>query len=171
VSVRITGGVARGRVLSATAPPGVRPTAARVREALFSMVGQALDGQTVLDAFGGAGLVGLEAWSRGARVTVFERERRAWQGIVAAGKALGAEWTVRHDDVLRRAGSLGQFDGVFADPPYGTDPEAVIGALGPLAKRWFVMEMEAGAEVPEKAGELGLDRRRRYGKTELVVYR
>ncbi|MEQ1567285.1 MAG: RsmD family RNA methyltransferase, partial [Myxococcota bacterium] len=56
--IRLTGGVARGRGLVEGVGPGVRPAAARVREALFSMVGQDLEGARVLDAFGGTGLLG-----------------------------------------------------------------------------------------------------------------
>jgi len=171
VSIRLTGGVARGQVLREAVADGVRPTSSRVREALFSIVGQDLGGETVLDAFGGAGVVALEAWSRGATVTVFERDRTALHGIVARGKQVKATWTVRQGDVLREAGSLPRFDGVFADPPYGTDPAVVIGALGALATRWFVIEVPTGAVVPEAAGVLPLDRRRAYGTTELVVYR
>ncbi|MCE7957512.1 MAG: 16S rRNA (guanine(966)-N(2))-methyltransferase RsmD, partial [Acidobacteria bacterium ACB2] len=73
LSLRITGGHLRGRVLEGV-PAGVRPTASRVREALFSMVGQDLRGWSVLDAFGGTGLLALEAVSRGAApVVVVER--------------------------------------------------------------------------------------------------
>ena len=167
--LRITGGRARGRVLQGRLPPGVRPTSSRVREALFSIVGQDLAGQTVLDAFGGAGRVGREAWSRGARVTVVERDRRALRAIRRHGEALGAEWTVRRGDVLKA--DLPVFDGVFADPPYGTDPAEVIEVLGPKARRWLVFEAPVGTEVPHSAGELELDRVREYGDTGLFVYR
>jgi len=171
VSIRLTGGAARGLVLRESVADGVRPTSSRVREALFSIVGQDLAGETVLDAFGGAGIVGLEAWSRGATVTVMERDRAAYQGIVARGKQAKATWTVKHGDVLRDAGTLGVFDGVFADPPYASDPVEIVAKLGPLAKMWFVIEVAGGATVPEQAGTLALDRRRAYGTTELVIYR
>jgi len=142
-----------------------------VREALFSMLGQDQHGRRILDAFGGAGLVGLEAWSRGARVTVFERDRRTCRSIVLRGEQVGADWTVRHGDVMVLAPRLEPFDGVFADPPYGTDPMAVIDALAPLAGDWLVLETEAGASAPNEAGALPLDRVRRYGRTQLIVYR
>ena len=64
--IRVTGGALRGRSLPARVPEGVRPTAGRVREAVFSMVGQDLRGWSVLDLFGGSGLIGIEAASRGA---------------------------------------------------------------------------------------------------------
>ena len=169
--IKLTGGVARGRVLKEPVAAGVRPTASRVREALFSIVGQDLAGTTVLDAFGGAGIVGLAAWSRGAAVTVFARDRAACQGILARGRQVGAVWTVRNGDVLREAVSLPVFDGVFADPPYGTDAGEVAIVLGRLAREWLVIEIPSGAAAPDVAGALPLDRRRSYGAADLVVYR
>lgn len=168
---RLTGGTARGRVLREPVPSGVRPTSARVREALFSIVGQDLSGRRVLDAFGGSGLVGLEAWSRGADVTVYEQSRRALAAIRRNGEAVGATWTVKQGDVLLAARALSPFDGVFADPPYGTSPEAVLGALGPLASDWLVLETDLRDDVPPQAGTLTLDRMREYGGTRLWVYR
>ena len=78
MSVRLTGGRHGGRVIATHAPSGVRPTAGKVRQALFNMIGQDLSGWTVLDAFGGTGLLGFEAWSRGAeRVTICEKSAAA----------------------------------------------------------------------------------------------
>jgi 16S rRNA (guanine966-N2)-methyltransferase len=169
--LRITGGRARGRVLREPIGTGVRPTTDRVREALFSMLGQDLAGQSVLDAFGGSGIVALEAWSRGARVTVVERDRRALAALRRRGDELGADWTVRAGDVLRLAADLGRFEGVFVDPPYDDDIGAVLAVLAPLATEWLVAEVRAGAEPPEAAGGLILDRARDYGSTALWVYR
>lgn len=169
--LRLTGGVARGRVVRGPLGPGVRPTSARVREALFSLVGQDLAGQTFLDAYGGSGLIGLEAWSRGARVTVVEKDRRASREIAERGSAVGADWVVLHGDITRRASSLGGFDVVFADPPYDTPPAAVLRLLAPLAGRVLVLEVDARTAVPAEAGGLRLDRERTYGRTGLCVYR
>ena len=171
MSLRLTGGLARGRILREPVPKGVRPTSARVREALFSLVGQDLAGQRVLDAFGGSGLLGLEAWSRGAEVTVFERDRAALRGIHRRGAELGADWTVRAGDVLRGAAGLDPFDGILADPPYGTGPEEVLARLAPRATRWLVLETDRREEAPTRAGLLHLDRVRTYGGTRLWVYR
>ncbi len=66
--MRITGGTIRGRRV--VCPPGViRPAMDRMRESMFSILGP-LDGFSFLDLFTGSGLVGLEAWSRGARPVV-----------------------------------------------------------------------------------------------------
>ena len=104
--LRITGGQARGRVLKEPVGPGVRPTTDRVREALFSMVGQDLAGQTFLDAYGGSGIVAIEAWSRGAEVTIVERDRRTLKALERRGAEVGVQWTLVPGDVLRRVASL-----------------------------------------------------------------
>ena len=65
--IRVSGGTLGGRVLKAEVPAGVRPTAIRTRAALFSMLGQDLSGWSWLDACGGTGLMGIEAWSRGVK--------------------------------------------------------------------------------------------------------
>lgn len=171
MALRITGGTARGRLVRGVVAPGVRPTTERVREALFSMIGQDLGGQTVLDAFGGAGMVGLECWSRGATVTLVERDRRALAALHSTARELDVQWTVLAGDVLRRARTLPVFDGIFIDPPYAMDPAPVVAALGPLARRWVAVEVASGRHAPSQAGALPLDRERAYGRTALWVFR
>lgn len=151
--------------------PGVRPTSDRVREALFSMIGQDLGGARVLDAFGGAGMVGLECWSRGADVVVVERDRQAFEAIRRRGEEVGATWTVVYGDVLRRAEALGPFDGIFLDPPYADDAAVALEVLSPRATDWVVVEAATARALPDRVGALVLDRRRDYGRTALWVYR
>lgn len=175
---RISGGEARGRVLPNAVPAGVRPTASRVREALFSIVGQDLDGLTVLDAFGGSGLLGLEAWSRGARVVIVERAPATADVIRANARALGASdgpraIEVRVADVmsLARASGLGRFDAALVDPPYSDAPQPIVDLIGPNVTAWMVLETEARTEAPRAPARLVAERARVYGSTALVVYR
>jgi 16S rRNA (guanine966-N2)-methyltransferase len=170
---RLTGGTLRGRVLANPVAAGVRPTSARVREALFSIVGQDLSELLVLDAFGGTGLLGLEAWSRGATVVVVERDPRVAAAIRANADAMGAALEVRGGDVLSlaRDGRLGRFDLVFADPPYQDAPEPVVATLAPLTVGCLVLEVAHDTPTPPAGPGLAFDRRRTYGATALVVYR
>ena len=168
---RISGGQAKGRILKGSLADGVRPTSSRVREALFSMVGQDLSGTRFLDAFGGSGLMGLEAWSRGAEVVVVEQRRRVAAELKARGQQVDATWTVVVGDVCKRVEQLGSFDGIFMDPPYALDPNPLVERLGPYAKAWLVLETQEGTEVPQVAGELRLDTQRHYGSTTLSIYR
>src|SRR5271169_6557985 len=88
-AVRVIAGRYGGRRLVVPSGRLVRPTADRVREALFSILGD-LDGASVLDLFAGSGALGLEALSRGAEHAVLvERAAPAWAAIEANIAALG----------------------------------------------------------------------------------
>src|SRR5215204_512227 len=121
--MRVIAGAYGGRRLQA--PPGTdtRPTADRVREALFSILGARVEGARVLDLFAGSGALGLEALSRGAaQVTFVESAPAALAALRANLAALGAGAEVVRADALRwlHAASRGarQYDLVFLDPPY-----------------------------------------------------
>jgi 16S rRNA (guanine966-N2)-methyltransferase len=123
VSPRVIAGRYGGRRLQAPPGPATRPTADRVREALFSILGARVVDARVLDLFAGSGALGLEALSRGAaQATFVERAPAALRVLRANLAALGAEAEVAGADVLRwlRAASDGarQYDLVFLDPPY-----------------------------------------------------
>ena len=76
--IRITGGEWRSRLVQVPDAPGLRPTPDRVRETLFSWLGQDLSGLSCLDLFAGSGILGFEAASRGADyVALVERSRPA----------------------------------------------------------------------------------------------
>jgi 16S rRNA (guanine966-N2)-methyltransferase len=128
--MRIIAGAWRGRAL--IAPPGgaTRPTADRVRQALFDMLmhapwggREAVEGALVLDAFAGTGALGLEALSRGAAEAVFFESDKAALAALRANVAAcgaGARARVVAGDVLRPgpAPALGRTL-IFLDPPYG----------------------------------------------------
>ena len=89
--MRIVAGRHKGRRLRAPAGPGTRPTADRVREALFSILGP-MDGRRVLDLYAGSGALGIEALSRGAEsATCVESARPALAAIRANLDAAGEE--------------------------------------------------------------------------------
>jgi 16S rRNA (guanine966-N2)-methyltransferase len=80
--IRIVAGSLRGRKMSVVVHPGLRPTPQMVREALFSILGNAVPGRVFYDVFSGTGVVGLEAVSRGAsRGVLIEREPRSANDI------------------------------------------------------------------------------------------
>jgi 16S rRNA (guanine966-N2)-methyltransferase len=181
-SLRIIAGELRGRRILVP-PGGVRPTAERVREALFSILGAAVEGAGVLDAYSGSGALGFEALSRGARHVVFmESDRVAFRALrdTAARLGLTNRCTVFHGQVeqglLRAVGPLGCFDLVLADPPYGPDPGA---AILPLAARrlapdgCIVVERDGRQAPPQHPERWGLERFREaaYGRCRLDFYR
>ncbi len=169
--MKITGGQARGRAIASPPDASVRPTSARVREALFSIVGQSLQDVAVLDAFGGSGLLSLEAWSRGARVVTVEVTPAAHRRIHEEVRRFGADVDVRLGDVLKLAPSLGLFDLVLVDPPYAAPVAPLLEALAACCEATLVLEADADTVVPARVGGLVADPARRYGATSLHVYR
>ena len=168
--MRLTGGRLRGRILSGGVAAGVRPTSARVREALFSMVGQDLEGWRALDAFGGSGLLGFEACSRGAAVTIVEKRRGVARKIQQSADELGVDIAVRCADAKAVLGS-GQWELVMLDPPYALDPVVWLEHAAGAALEVLVIEHDSRKTVPGVVGALVLDRQRRYGSTTLSLYR
>ncbi len=122
---KITGGSLGSRKLRSPKGPQVRPTPGRVKESLFSILMNRLDGARVLDLFAGTGAIGFEAASRGAaRVVSVEVQREIAQAIEGAAKDLGVNGvvTVFPAPAERALYRLeGPFDIVYLDPPYA-DP-------------------------------------------------
>jgi 16S rRNA (guanine966-N2)-methyltransferase len=169
--VRIIAGEFRGRVLKAPPDRKARPTADRVREAWFSILGAQLQGAAVLDLFAGSGALGLEALSRGAaRVDFVEVSNSSLTALRANVAALDVESRVRihRGDALSFVERLDvhAYDLVLADPPYHTDAAARLVAR--FRKRPFgrllVVEHLARNELPG-------DETRRYGDTALTFCR
>ena len=174
--MRVTGGRLGGRRLVAP-PSGVRPTADRVREALFARLHD-LDGARVLDLYAGTGALGIEALSRGAAHVVFvERSNASLAALRRNLLALELDdctRVVRGDvrSALRRiADEQMRFDLVLADPPYAdaalAEPLALLvtgGLLAPDAT--VVVERSRRHPLPSVAG-LVSQGSRRYGDTEL----
>ena len=124
-SVRIIGGVWRGRRVHFPDLPDLRPTPDRVRETLFNWLQHSLSGTRCLDLFAGSGALGLEALSRGAAEVVFvEQFPAASRTLQELLVRLGAEGKGRVMEMgaarfLRTPAK--PFDIVFLDPPFGKD--------------------------------------------------
>jgi len=182
--MRIIAGTWRGRKLVTVPGVGTRPTADRVREAVFSRLASrySLAGIGVLDLFAGTGALGIEALSRGAADLVsVERNRRAARVLLenlracdAAGKAeVVVEDALRALDVLARRGR--RFHGVFIDPPYGGGLLAsTIEALDRLdvliGGGWVSAESSRDEELPQRIGRLVAVRSDVYGDTRVTLY-
>jgi 16S rRNA (guanine966-N2)-methyltransferase len=123
--MRVVGGELRSRRLQRP-PAGVRPTSDRVREALFSRLGD-LTGQRVLDLFTGTGALAIEALSRGASHAVLVDQSSGSLAVARSNLAnldLEDRSRVVRGDAVRVARQLSgspPFDLVFLDPPYGSD--------------------------------------------------
>jgi 16S rRNA (guanine966-N2)-methyltransferase len=173
--LRLSGGELRSREISV--PPGrtIRPTPGRVKEALFSIVGERLRDAAVLDLFAGTGAIGFEALSRGAAHATFVEAHRPTAlrlRLTAARLGVEARTTVVAAPAERAARALaGPFDFVYADPPYADGPPAAAlaalrasGAIGP--QTLVVYEHRPGA-VDLAAAGLVSRRTVRYGDVAL----
>ena len=175
-------GSARGRPLKAVPGNGTRPTADRVKEAMFHMIGPYFDGEHVLDLFAGTGGLGIEALSRGAGQAVFvDIDPKAAETVranIAAAKVEGAE--VYRSDAMRALKALARrgrsFDLIFLDPPYRmrkADEYLLFmerhGMVREGAKA--VIEHDASTAYPETCGRFVLAKRAEYGDTAVSIYR
>jgi len=175
-TLRVTGGAFGGRRLGVPGGLGVRPTADRVREALFSILGSRVRGTRVLDLFAGSGALGLEALSRGAEHATFvDSDPRSVLVVRENLEALGVPGEVRRAEALaylRRAVLAPPFDLVLLDPPYRLAP-----SLGADLSRLLPPVLAAGALVVSESDRrspltltLPLDDERRYGDTLVRVH-
>jgi 16S rRNA (guanine966-N2)-methyltransferase len=176
---RVTGGEWRGRLLSTPREQLFRPTRALVREALFNILGDEVVGAAFIDLFAGAGTVGFDALSRGARdVQFIDRDERALTHVRASAGKLGcvAQCRVIRSDALRwvrsRPASLVGADIVFVDAPYRDDVVMdVLAVLGEAPPPVVVCEHHRARSLPDRIGRLAVVRRGRYGITDLSVLR
>jgi len=182
-AIRIIAGEFKGRRIQVPAGGKVRPTPERVREALFSILGEQLSGARVLDAYSGTGALGFEALSRGAREVVFVEADRAVADLLREnGVRIGAAGRCRiiraaMIDLAAGPAGHGPFEIILADPPYAAGEATT---LLPLISTpaWLspggllVLQRDRGVPPIERAGEgITLARTTRYGRTCLDFYR
>ena len=171
--MRVIAGEFKGRRLHTARGVRTRPTADRVREALFSMLGD-VSGARVLDLYAGSGALGIEALSRGAGSAVFvERDQRALAALRRNLDAVGADADVRRQDVVRfLARPEGTFDLVFCDPPYDDASAVAAGleeALPPMLGEDARIVTESDKRNPLLL-PLPLVVERAYGDTRIAIH-
>ncbi len=180
--MRIIGGTARGRRLKAPKGSAIRPTADRVREALFNILPRDWSGRRVLDLFAGSGSLSLEALSRGAASALLVDESAEAAGLIRSNlQTLGFTdrariWAQPVGKALGRLADEGAaYDVVFLDPPYddgwvgktmaAISRGAMLGAGGIAVAEHSVRE-----RVEEQYGEVVRRDRRQYGATVLSFF-
>lgn len=179
--MRVIAGTYGGRRLRAPRGRATRPTAERVREALFAALGE-LQGEVVLDLFAGTGALAIEALSRGAaRAVLIERDGRALAALRAnlAELGLGPEQAeVRRGEALRALRTAREraetYDLLFVDPPYshaGVLGRELAVALPPLLAPRARVVVEGDRRVAPLDLGLEIDLQRRYGDTMITIHR
>lgn len=176
--MRIITGAAKGCRLNTLRGRSTRPTADRVKESVFNILGAMVEGRTVLDVFAGTGNLGLEALSRGAAWAVFiDKTTAALIKKNASHTKLAARSEILSGDaerVLSRLDAQGRaFDLIFADPPYGANMAGSVLTFldrGKLLALNGIFVLEHGGFAETNLVNLALVRRESYGVTTKVDF-
>ena len=183
VTMRVIGGSRRGMRLPRAPGRDTRPTADRVKEALFNIIAADVPGARVLDLFAGSGAAGIEALSRGAAVGALSSSGRPRPAALRANLEQpafrGSPRSWPGDVVRALPGSAAEgaaFDLVFVDPPYDRERWAPLrcGSWRPRLVApggLVVVEHEAQEDMPEHVENLTRIRSARYGRTALSFFR
>ncbi len=179
--MRIIAGKA-GRIAIKVPPAVARPTTDFVRQAVFSILGEKVDGGRVLDLFAGSGALGLEALSRGASSCVFVDDFRQASTVITENLAkarLSGGHVVKADVLSYLKRDAATYDLIFADPPYWKhygDKDHVSDLLksGLILSRlapggWLIAEISAHQKSPV-ADDFTLTDRREYGSSAVLFY-
>lgn len=181
--MRVIAGSAKKRRLKTPGDMTVRPTADRVKEALYNILGDRVPQSSFLDLYAGTGNIGIEALSRGAASAVFvEQEHQNTRLIVENLKItgfLGRARIIRRPvkEGLKLLGAEGlRFDLIFLDPPYRNEDieEALAGIVNESvlnAGGIVVVECGAKRDLPDDQAGLKMVRQEKYGDTMLTFFR
>jgi len=175
--MRIISGISKGRRLVAPKNQAVRPTSDRVKESIFNILGDKVEGKVILDLFAGTGNLGIEALSRGAKKALFvEKGRQALRLIQRNLSQLGMKERseILPRDVSRAIGILEQrgepFDLILMDPPY--EKGLIRETLSKLYSHRIyhkdsilVIEHDRREPIPEVVEGWTLSRQRKIGNT------
>ncbi len=179
--IRIVAGSLRGRKLTCDVSPNLRPTPQRTREALFSILGNAVPARPFFDVFAGTGVIGIEALSRGASSGTFvERDFRLIEDLERHLKAFKLDARVVRADVYRWAERWrppAEPVTVFLSPPFGDferKADELLALVGTLQERLhpgsvLVLQAEE-AEMLERLPDRGSWDERKYGRNRLLFW-
>lgn len=176
--MRVITGTARGRKLMTLEGDDVRPTTDIVKEALFSIIQFEIEGRKVLDLFGGSGQLAIEALSRGAdSAVIVDLSKKSVevirQNLEHTGFSKNAV-VVQSDALSFLSRRSEKYDIAFLDPPYSKGIlESALSKVHEVMNEGGVIICEAPYkdELPEVAGTFKLQKKYRYGKTGLFLYR
>ena len=180
--MRIIGGTARGRRIKAPRGSSIRPTADRVREALFNILPRDLSGQRVLDLFAGSGSLSLEALSRGAASALLVDESEEAVALIRGNLETlrftdrARIWAKPVGKALQRLADEGAaYDTILLDPPYDDGwAEKALAMISQgrtlRAEGVAVAEHSVRERVGERYGALVRRDQRRYGDTVLSFF-
>lgn len=189
MSLRVTGGEARGRLVASPSANNVRPTASKVRQSIFNILGQKVQGARFLDLFAGTGIMGLEALSRGAQNLVsVEMNPNLSRALQKTLTQFSFQADLRVGDVKSEIAKLAKyglksdksprFDIIYADPPYKNPlMESIVELIFSneiLASDGILIVEHANTKdalCPKSFDTLVLFDKRDYGQTSLSFFK
>jgi 16S rRNA (guanine966-N2)-methyltransferase len=174
--MRLSGGERAGQKLATPRGKKTRPTAAKVREALFAVLGKRVEGARVLDLFAGSGALGFEAISRGAGSVVFvDSDAGAVMSIRRNAVRLIPDqnrWRILPMNAVRALRSLrGAFDVVLMDPPYqrgAAEELTMLMQRGLLSENGVVVVEHPSAAQAQLPSSMRVLKQTKYGDTALT---
>ncbi len=181
MSLRVTGGEARGRLVASPSGNQVRPTASKVRQSIFNILGEKTIESSFLDLFAGTGIMGLEALSRGAaKLVSVEMNPSLSRALQKTLDQFSFQAELKVGDVKTELPRLSnhKFDIIYADPPYKS----------PLIENLVEMVSQANllnedgvliiehantreALQPQASGKLVATDKRVYGQTSVSFFK
>lgn len=183
-ALRVIAGIAKGKRLQAPTGMDTRPITDRIKESLFNILAEKIEGAYFLDLFAGSGSVGIEALSRGAEHVVFvDKGRKAAQVIQA--NLINCGFSNNHElfvmdaikilQILEREGR--QFDIIYVDPPFTNaaifplvmESLDAVGLLAPQGM--MIIRSQRKMDMPERLQHLERYRMKEYGESTLHFYR
>ena len=173
--MRIITGKYRGLKLASFEGYDIRPTADRVKESLFNILGESVRGAKVLDLFCGSGNLGIESISRGAEFVHFNDKSKASIQVLKKNlaKIKDSNYKITLSDYSECLSSCGVFDLIFIDPPYSSDYGVkalnLIGEKGLLSENGIAV-FESETPFSEET-YLNLFDERKYGRTYLSFFK
>lgn len=177
--IKITGGELKGRSISSNSGLTTRPTGAKVREALFNIIGNNTEQSKWLDLFGGTGIIGIEAISRKAEnVTFTEIDYSAFNLLKKNISNLNITKKcslIKGDAIKFLANSNDNFDFIFIDPPYASDLYQK--AFDLISKKPQILQSEGILIVEHNSKtilpdiSLSFMKSYKYGDTSLSLYK
>lgn len=122
--MNITGGKLNSRKIKVLELPNIKPTLSKVRQGIFNSLSTMIDfeGKTFLDMFSGSGIMTFEAYSRGFRVSAFEKDKLSLLEIRKNAKILGVEGLFLNGNAVKLLSKVSEtFDVIYLDPPYDSE--------------------------------------------------
>lgn len=171
--MRVISGIYKGRNLKGFTIEGTRPTMARVKESVFAMLQNEIQGKKVLDLFAGSGALGIEALSNGAMSCLFvDNNKIACDTLKENTKGMKQVSILKADFLTYLKNTKEQFDLIFLDPPYNKN--LLVPAITLIEERNLLRKnglLFCEYEKEEFTSTFSLWKEKKYGSTYIRIYK